>query len=259
MTAVDSFSVVTVTYGSNDTVGLLLDSFRRHSPRTVQAVLVVQPDEHGVRLDSDVADSRPWLQVVDVDENLGFGGANNLAVSRCTTDYVALLNPDIELTPGWWEPLVAELDTNPDVAVAAPPLLDNEGYIAEAGQIIHADGGTEPIGGRRSPGWPDNYADVMRDRDVPYASAACWMVRRSVFNELGGFDERYWPAYSEDADFCLRAADAGYRTRLVCARAVIHHHEGASAERVAIAERSRATFEKRWAGTLSTLPSRANV
>ena len=253
------FTAVCVTYGPNAEFADLSASYRRTSPRQSVLTVVVQPDTSGASLGDGTLNAYPWVGAVRVDTNLGFGGANNRAVSRCTTDYVALLNPDIELTPGWWEPLVAELDANPDVAVAAPPLLDSEGYIAEAGQMIHADGGTEPIGGRQSPGWPHNYVDVMQDRDVPYASAACWMVRRSVFNELGGFEERYWPAYFEDADFCLRAAEAGYRTRLVCARPVIHHHEGASAERVAIAERSRAAFEKRWAGTLSTFPARANV
>ena len=248
------FTAVCVTYGPNAEFANLAASYHRASPRQCVLTVVVQPDTSGASLGDDALNAYPWVDAVRVDTNLGFGGANNRAVSRCATDYVALLNPDIELTPGWWEPLVAELDTHPDVAVAAPPLLDSEGYIAEAGQIIHADGGTEPIGGRQSPGWPYNYAEVMQDRDVPYASAACWMVRRSVFNELGGFDERYWPAYFEDADFCLRAADAGYRTRLVCARPVIHHHEGASAERVAVAERSRAAFETRWAELLATRP-----
>jgi hypothetical protein len=94
----------------------------------------------------------------------------------------------------------------------------------------------------------------MFDRDVDYASAACWVMRRSVFDELGGFATDYWPAYFEDNDLAQRARRAGYVTRLVTARPVIHHHEGASAERVAIAERSRAVYERIWGDELIRKP-----
>ena len=96
----------------------------------------------------------------------------------------------------------------------------------------------------------------MFDRDVDYASAACWVMRRSTFNELGGFSTAYYPAYFEDSDFAQRVQQAGYVTLLVTTRPVVHHHEGASAERVAIAERSRKVFEEKWAEQLSMKPDR---
>ena len=97
----------------------------------------------------------------------------------------------------------------------------------------------------------------MFDRDIDYASAACWVMRRSMFDELGGFSSAYYPAYFEDADFGQRVQQAGYVTRLVSTRPVVHHHEGASAERVAIAEHSRKVFEEKWAAQLLTKPDRS--
>ena len=89
------------------------------------------------------------LTSLETDSDLDFGGTNYLAVGRGATDDVAPLNPDTEPAPGWREPSVAEFDTHPGAAVGASPLLDGEGYIAEAGQTIYADGATEPIGGRQ--------------------------------------------------------------------------------------------------------------
>jgi len=97
----------------------------------------------------------------------------------------------------------------------------------------------------------------MVDRGVDHASAACWVMRRAVFDELGGFSDAYWPAYFEDNDLAQRIRQAGYVTRLCTTRPVAHHRDGASAERVAIAERSRAIFERTWADLLTTKPDRA--
>jgi len=97
----------------------------------------------------------------------------------------------------------------------------------------------------------------MVDRGVDHASAACWVMRRAVFDELGGFSDAYWPAYFEDNDLAQRIRQAGYVTRLCTTRPVAHHRDGASAERVAVAERSRAVFERTWADLLPTKPDRA--
>jgi GT2 family glycosyltransferase len=194
--------------------------------------------------------------VIAVDENLGFAAANNLAVAESSSEFVAFLNPDLELTEGWLPPLLAAFD-DPAVAIAAPVLLHPEGHIDEAGQAVFSDSGSIAIGGRDWPGGPDSYLSLMFDRDVDYASAACWVMRRSVFDELGGFATDYWPAYFEDNDLAQRARGAGYVTRLVTCRPVIHHHEGASAERVVIAERSRAVYERIWADELTRKPDRS--
>jgi hypothetical protein len=146
---------------------------------------------------------------------------------------------------------------DPAVAIAAPVLLNNDGFIEEAGQVVFSDGGTLGMGGSLWPGGRASYCEVMFDRDVDYASAACWVMRRSTFNELGGFSPDYYPAFFEDSDFAQRAQQAGYVTRLVTARPVVHYHEGASADRLAMATNSRHTFEEKWAAVLATKPDRS--
>jgi GT2 family glycosyltransferase len=231
--------------------GSLSRSTRDGSPHSVHHVVLTQPDDTG-----EQANVPSSAREIHIDENLGFAGANNLAVAETSSEFIAFLNPDLELTERWLDPLISALH-DPAVAIAAPVLLNDWGDIDEAGQVVFSDGGTLAIGGAHWPDFPNSYPSVMFDRDVDYASAACWVMRRSTFDELGGFATAYWPAYFEDADFGQRVQQAGYVTRLITSRPVVHHHEGASAERVAIAERSRTVFAEKWADQLATKPDRS--
>ena len=118
---------------------------------------------------------------------------------------------------------------------------------------MFADGGSGAIGG---PQWPVDYEQMMFGRDVDYASAACWLMRRSVFLELGGFDPAFAPAYFEDPDLAFTARSRGLVSRLVIERPVVHAHVAADESRIALAERSRKIFQAKWAEVLLSQPTR---
>ena len=225
----------------------------RSHQHQVNHVIVIQPDANGT---VEPVEETEACSVIPLEENLGFAAANNLAAAETSGEYLAFLNPDLELAEGWLNPLLAALD-DPAVAIAAPVMLNNDGFVEEAGQVVFSDGGTLGMGGSHWPGGRESYGEVMFDRDVDYASAACWVMRRSIFNELGGFSTDYYPAYFEDTDFAQRAQQAGYVTRLVTSRPVVHHHEGASPDRLAMATNSRRTFENKWAAVLTSKPDRS--
>jgi GT2 family glycosyltransferase len=247
-------SCITVTYGLTPSLPRTVESLVRHAGDQSQEIIVVtQPDGEGSR--ENVSHLLDRVRHIELNENVGFGPANNLAVENCDSDFIAFVNPDLVVTEGWLEPLLQALDDR-SVAIAAPPLLDADGYLDEAGQAIYSDGGTEAMGGQM---WPADYDSVMFSRDVDYASAACLVMRRDVFTSLGGFDSRYAPAYFEDSDLALTAWSRGLVTRLVVDRPVVHHHEGASAERVALAETSRAKFMHKWASEMSAQPRRLDL
>jgi GT2 family glycosyltransferase len=200
----------------------------------------------------EVSRRAPWVRVIALDSNIGFGPANNLAVEQVEGEFVALLNPDVVVSEEWLPPLLSAL-ADPAVFVAAPPLLSSHGYVEEAGQVMFADGGSDAVGG---PQLPFDYEQMMFSRDVDYASAACWVVRRAVFLELGGFDPAYAPAYFEDPDLAFTAQSRGLVSRLVVDRPVVHAHAVASESRVAQAARSRKVFEAKWTKVLKSQPTR---
>ena len=245
-------SCISVTYGPTPEVFALLESVQRHvGDISYDMTVVTQPSDEG-SMAEEISRRAPWVRVIALDSNIGFGPANNLAAERASGEFVALLNPDIVVTEGWLPPLLSTLDDRA-VFVAAPPLLSAEGRVDEAGQVMFADGGSDAIGG---PQWPNDYEQMMFSRDVDYASAACWLMRRSVFLELGGFDPAYAPAYFEDPDLAFTARARGLVSRLVVDRPVVHAHVTATEGLVALAERSRKIFQAKWAEVLKSQPKR---
>ena len=215
-------SIVVVTYGTGRIVLDCLTAIAANTVIPYEVIVVANPpaspeDDPSVALFR--AESR-GVTLVASDENLGFAGGNELGVEHARGTFVCFLNPDAIVGPGWLEPLVAALDDE-RVGVAAPVLIDPDGSLQEAGQLLYDDGGTAAIGGPEVLSGDETQAF---SRDVDYASAACWLVRRDEHLQRGGFDLRYHPAFFEDVDYALRVEHGGQVSRLVAGRPVVHHH-----------------------------------
>ena len=145
--------------------------------------------------------------MLELAENHGFAGAVNAGIGRARGEYVALLNNDMELDPGWLDELVAALDRDPGAGSAACKLrmLREPGVLDGAGDVVTWYGATW----RRGHGEPDRgQYDEPGAVASPCAGAA--LYRRRALDEVGVFDEAFF-AYLEDADWGLRAQLAGGR------------------------------------------------
>jgi GT2 family glycosyltransferase len=162
-------------------------------------------------------------RVVELDENLGFGGAANRGIAAVEADAVALLNTDVVLAPDWLERALAALARHPRAAAVATKMvaLDDPGRLDDTGDFLGRDGAAVQRG------------KFMRDRgqwDAPGevwgACAGAALYRREAVSEVGGFDERFF-MYLEDVDLALRLRLAGWDCRYepVVAR---HASEGSS-------------------------------
>lgn len=151
-------------------------------------------------------------------ENRGFVRNCNLAAEQARGDYLLLLNNDTEVTPGWLDALVEVLDRDPLAGVVGPRLLFANGKLQEAGGIVWSDASGWNFGRMDDPDKPQ-YSYLKR---CDYVSGACLLVRTSLWQDLGGFDERYVPAYYEDTDLCFAARSAGYSVFMQPQSQVIH-------------------------------------
>jgi GT2 family glycosyltransferase len=143
------------------------------------------------------------------DENLGFGGGNELGVAAARGSVLCLVNPDLMVNDGWLAPMLEELAAHPDDLIA-PRLLAADGSVDEAGQWVGPNGLTAPASGAH----------------IDYASAACWMLRTETHERIGGFDPRFHPAYFEDVDFAFRLRRLGGCVRIHPTVAVTHLRGG---------------------------------
>lgn len=178
--------------------------------------------------------------------NLGFAHASNLAAERARGEYIVLLNDDCVVTPNWLEAMVDTARRREGCGVVGSTYLHPDGRLQEAGSILRQDGSTFAIGDGRAFGF------MGFERRVDYCSGGSLLVDRDLWHALGGLDESYYPAYYEDLDFCLRAAEAG-RSVWYQPYSVVIHHRGASTApslRSFILQRSRSIFRERWAAAL---------
>ena len=161
-------------------------------------------------------------------ENLGFCGGYNAAFKQIDTPYTVLLNSDVEVTEGWLLPLLTTLEESPKVAAVQPKILsyhqrNHFEYAGAAGGFIDAFG--YPFcRGRLFETLEKDEGQYNNACDIFWASGACVMVRTALYNELGGFDERFF-AHMEEIDLCWRAQRAGYRIR-VEPKSVVYHVGG---------------------------------
>lgn len=173
--------------------------------------------------------SYPSLRIIRLAENYGFARGYNEALKQVTGfDYYVLLNSDVEVGPGWIEPIIGLMDADTSIAACQPKLLAYKDH--RSFEYAGASGGwLDHLGYPFARGRIFDYCEQdtgQYDTTVPvfWASGAAMFVRAGVYHELGGLDE-YFFAHQEEIDLCWRMQLAGYKI-MVCPSSVVYHLGG---------------------------------
>ena len=217
-----------VTYQSLETIGHTLDAFYPAFDSGYASCVVVDNASSDGTADY-VAERYPWVKLIRSSENLGFGRGNNLGFRSVETPYLLFLNPDASIGLDGLKVLVEFLDSHPKVGIAGPSTwaidmgYQSAGNLLTPMRLIRASLG---FGTRREVG-----DRVIEPGGEPFQTTwicgAVFMIRSSLFRELGGFDPRYF-LYYEETDLCLRTLRKGYEIWAV-GKASSEHHCGISA------------------------------
>lgn len=167
-----------------------------------------------------------YVENVRVNRNLkntGFLLNCNNAAKIARGKYILFLNNDTEVTENWLSSLVDLIESDNSIGMVGSKLVYPDGRLQEAGGVILSNGTGRNYGGGDDPEKPQyNYV-----RDVDYISGASIMLSKQLWEQIGGFDERYVPAYCEDSDLAFEVRKAGYRV-VYQPKSVITHYEGIS-------------------------------
>ena len=168
----------------------------------------------------------PEVRIIELDKNYGFAEGYNIAISKCEHEFVTLLNSDVEVTQGWWQPILEFMESTADAGAAQPKILSykdkkNFEYAGAAGGFLD-NLGYPFCRGRlfevveEDKGQYDNV-----DNRITWASGACLTLRRDLYLGLGGLDPKFF-AHMEEIDLCCRIINAGYQNYLVPSSKVYH-------------------------------------
>jgi len=163
------------------------------------------------------------LVIARNESNQGFLKNCNNAAKKARGEYIFFLNNDTTVQKDWLSPLIRLLESDKSIGMVGSKLIYPDGRLQEAGGIIWSDGSGWNYGRCDDPNKPEyNYV-----RDVDYISGAAIMLSRKLWEDIGGFDERYAPAYCEDSDLAFEVRKRGLRV-VYQPLSVVTHFEGVS-------------------------------
>lgn len=229
-------SVIVVSFNTRDMTLKALETLYAHASDLRMQVILWDNASHDGSADA-VAEAFPQVELHRCPDNLGFAAGNNRAAEFATGEWILLLNSDTETLPGSIQNLLAFAKAHPEAGIVG-------------GRTIFADGTLNATSCfNRMTVWslicyvtmisrwfphsplfnPERSVSGQMDRvrRVDIVTGCFFLLKTSLWRELGGFDLRYF-MYAEESDMCLRAAKLGYRP-MVTPDATIIHHGGASA------------------------------
>jgi N-acetylglucosaminyl-diphospho-decaprenol L-rhamnosyltransferase len=255
MTGVD---VVTVNWNSGRQLAECLTSLAATDRTRVTLGRVVVVDNASTDGSAEGLDRGDLpLEILANPTNRGFAAACNQGARAGQSPYILFLNPDTRLefdslaAPLTW----LESPNAADIGICGIQLVDAEGTVARscarfptAGQLVATAAGLDRLLPGAFPGLIMRHWDHRQSRRVDHVIGAFYLVRRSLFERLGGFDERYF-VYLEDLDFSLRAREAGWQSYFLATARAFHRGGGTSdrvrAERLVYLLRSRLHYARR--------------
>lgn len=192
----------------------------------------------------------PRLRIQRFEQNRGFAGAANWGIQQASTDFVLLMNPDVEIISDSLLRLWERRNDDPRTGILCGPLVGADGDPQTAFQIrplptpvsllcdaLFLDEVGAWVGRDRALPTPVP-ADSRQPIAVEQPAAAFWLLRKTCWADVGGFDESFYPAWYEDVDFCLRALRAGWKF-LLYMDCPIRHAGGLALQRLGFSEFSR--------------------
>lgn len=190
--------------------------------KNVSYEIIVGDDEST----DDTKNIKRFIKNIKVNKNHsehGFLMNCNRAAKLAKGDYIVFLNNDTLVMDEWLESLVSLIESDEKIGMVGSKLIYPDGRLQEAGGIIWKDASAWNYGRYQDPNMPEfNYV-----RETDYISGASIMIRRDLWEEIGGFDERFIPAYCEDSDLAFEVRKHGYKV-MYQPKSVVVHFEGVS-------------------------------
>lgn len=214
-------SIIIPVYNQFEYTYRCVESILKNSGSISYEIIIA--DDCSTDLTTQIDDIIEGLHTVHNRENLRFLLNCNNAAKQARGEYILFLNNDTQVQANWLAPLVSLMEQDSSVGMTGSKLVYPDGCLQEAGGILWQDGSAWNYGNRSDPDAPEyNYV-----KEADYISGASICIRRALWEEIGGFDERFAPAYCEDSDLAFEVRKHGYKV-MYQPLSVVVHFEGVS-------------------------------
>jgi GT2 family glycosyltransferase len=221
-------SIIIVNFNGKDDTTRCLSSLFRFLPDNEYQIIIVDNNSKDDSVES-LKSNYPKIEIIERKENEGFGRANNTGAEIAAGKYLFFLNNDTELISDILTPMTDFLNKNPEVGVVGPRILNSDlsfqlssgkfpsilnEYAARKWQIQSANN-------KHYLKWK-NKQEQFNTGKVDWVTGAALLIRRSIFEKIGGFDRHYF-MYFEDSDLCLKVKRLGYATYWISEYSLLHY------------------------------------
>ena len=234
-TSIPLVSIIIVNYNGADVIIECLESLCTNLKQISYEIIVVDNASQDGSPESII---RQFSKVILLQQpkNLGFGAANNIGVNHARGEFIFFLNSDTVLINDILPTLIAKINQSPQVGIIGPKLLNSDGSfqfsVSKEISILGEFQTLQQVKQYRNPATRSTLAQIYGyEQNVDIVVGAAMLMRRSLFKEVGGFDESFF-MYFEESDLCKRVRDLGY-TILYTPEANLIHLGGYSVAKVA--------------------------
>lgn len=223
----------------------MLESLRRSTPDDLYELIL--SDDRSEAETKAFLKEVPDARLVWARKNRGFAAACNAGAGKAQGEFLVFLNSDLEFRPGWLEAMLFALEDR--VGAVGAKLTYPDGTIQHGGVFLREDrlDRVPLVASHDRVGEPGDDPEANRAQDLLAVTAAAVLIRRTAFEEVGGFDEAYFNGY-EDVDLCLKLREAGWRIAYEPACQLVHHESKSGAGRFTESKANQRRFLEKWAG-----------
>lgn len=193
-----------------------LQSIKKYAGDIAYEIII--GDDNSTDLTRELEKVVKGVMVIHHEKNLQFLMNCNRISREASGKYLVFLNNDTQVQKNWLKTLVDLMEKEENIGLAGSKLIYSNGLVQEAGGIVWKDAAVLQYGNNRQPG-EEELNDI---RETDYISGASIIIRRKLWEEIGGFDRRFAPAYYEDVDLAFQVKEKGYKVVYQPESEVIH-------------------------------------
>ncbi len=222
-------SIIILNYQTKNLVKQCLKNIVNLNLSLAHEIIVVDNNSQD-GLKEMLAENFPSIKFIQTGENRGMGAGNNAGIKVAQGQYVLILNPDVVVLPGAIENLIQFIDTREKIGCVAPQLLNpNRTFQPSSYRFpeffipLFIRTGLRKFGENKVKEYFMSEASQELAHQIDWARGSALLLRREVFDKIGGFDERFF-MYLEDVDLCRRLWQAGYEIWYLPTAKMIHYY-----------------------------------